>query len=224
MQTEDDAPMDLVADIVPSIIDTTRVVQRVLETRRRSLAQAWDINAARSLLLSSRRPEASDEDIQLCCESLLLDAVNSVYASKEDADVAIGFHLGAIAEALNQPARLDFVLCHRVGWLRLLELCWLADNDEVAQLLLAGPLSQHALAPVLDQSPQANVTQRFLGPLAHLRVAWRWRVTRRGAIKFEDQPPSEDTPMNSTLRRALFPAVRIEPTAATAVESAKSTV
>ena len=175
MQTPE--PMDestreeLAAAIVPSIIDTTRVVQRVLETRRRSLAQAWDVNAARSLLLGSRNPEVSEEDVQLCCESLLLDAVNSVFSCKEDADISIGFHLGVIAEALNKPERLDFVLCHRVGWLRLLELCWLADNDEVAQLLLAGPLSQHTLAPVLTQTTSTVFTQRFLGPLAHIRVA-----------------------------------------------------
>lgn len=184
-----------------SLLDTSGVLSRVATYRREALAQGWSLDAARSLLLCG---EPTDDDIRLCCESMLLDMI----IAKRPSERVMGQTLGVLASVLAEPDRLDAVLCHQVGWLRLFELSWLCDNERMTSILLKTALCGHPLAEAFAQ------TTDFSGPLAHVRVAWYWDVVpakgrkRRYRVAF-DHPPLSRTgvPMNSTLRKALFPHV-----------------
>lgn len=179
------------------VLDTSGVRQRVADERRAGLAQTWDLEAARALL----RCSTETDDVRLCCESLLVTAIATEFSSFRQADRFVAKQLGALAHVCGAES-LDQVLCQRVAWLRLLELCWLCDNVHLAELLLQGPLAAHPLADaILDESDD------FSGPLAHVRVAWRWQAPKRGRVVFETVPPlAPDGPMNGALRKTFYPA------------------
>lgn len=177
-------------------LDTSRVRQDVLETRRQILASKWDLHEACALLKITSSPET---DAQLCCESLMLHAMAMDFKTARKAERFVGKQLGALALAGGGDL-VDQVLRERVGWMRLLELCWLCDSFLIADLILEGPLAHHPLADVLLEEQDD-----FQHPLAHVKVAWEWEVDRH-AIRFSVVPQTRDTPMNTTLRKALFPA------------------
>lgn len=177
------------------VLDTSGVRQRVIEERRAGLAQTWGLEAACALL----RCSAEEDDVRLCCESLLVAAIAVEFSSFRQADRFVAQQLGALAQACGAEV-LDQTLCRRVAWVRLLELCWLCDNMFLADVLLQGPLAGHPLSEAITDE-----SEDFSGPLAHVRVAWRWQAPKRGRVEFETAPPTAQTAMNNALRKTFYP-------------------